>query len=666
MRQLEQLIEKANRAYYIHGEPILTDFAFDESLRQLKNLERAYPELASSTSPTRRINEGLSGDLPSKEHTTPMLSLANATCRKDLELFVRRLQGLSHHNLSVIIEPKVDGLSSTWSYRKGQLQHVLTRGNGKLGEEVTAAARTILEMPLQLQPGLLAELDIEIRGEVYMRRSIFSKLNDARRASGDDLMANPRNAAVGSLKLKDPKEVARRRLSFVGYELVCNDPRYAALAEPSRWFKEAGVPFLQPAGEVVISGRPLDQVVDELEALLESFRSGKEALDMDTDGAVLKVIRNLQVRAELGDNGVEPAWAVAFKYPPEEVTTTLREVIFQVGRMGTVTPVASLDPVWLSGSTISRATLHNAARLDTLGLQKGSTVGLSKAGEVIPQVTRLVAPGTGDLIRMPKDCPSCGTHLVQEEEAAAVRCPNKDCVAVAKARLCHAVSKVALDFDGVGEVLIEALVDKAGVRRVSDLLKLDPAHLLRCGVAQSADTIIRWLGLITQASARKLQHPASVLYALSIPHIGNKASNALIAAHGSVKKLLSADESEILGTPDLLPIPARSWLAVRDAPWLQSEIRAFELAGFNMDMQPATPTSNKLADKRIVITGDLSHERGHFEVLIRQNGGKLTGSVSKKTNYLIVGSNPGHNKIRDANKHGVPQIDEAQFWALLA
>ena len=667
MRQLERLIEKCNTEYYVLGRPSMSDAAFDAALQQLKALEQQHPELVSSTSPTRRVLQPMDASLSAVPHREPMLSLGNITSLDELTAFVRTL--FKGHDFSrgrgfhVSVEPKVDGLSASWWYENGRLARVLTRGDGKNGEDITAAARTILEMPLQLHPGLLASQPfVEIRGEVYMRRSVLRRLN----ATRSEPFANTRNAAVGSIKLQDPRQVALRTLSFAGYDVICASAEYTNKALPSFWLQQAGVPVCPDTKVYSMNGaKTPEQVAQELHQLVMDFDTRRQMLDMDTDGCVLKLVFNPEARQELSHNGVTPRWAAAYKYPPEEAVTTLLGVTFQVGRHGTVTPVAELQPVSLAGSVIRRATLHNMPRMDSLGLSAGCQVTIAKAGEIIPQVLRVTAAGPGGLITAPATCPVCKGPLVKEDDVVAVRCANFDCEGVIIPRLKHAISKAALDVDGAGESLIEDLVRAGGIKKLSQLFSLDPAGLLRSGVKASPATIIRWMQMFTNAASKVLDKPATLLYALSVKDLGRKACGALVEHHGSVMKLLEAPEEVIRATPDLTPVAAAAWLRVREEPWFVSELHAFGRLGFQLDMRPQTPTGNALAGLKFVITGELSRERDDFHRLIKANGGSATGSVSGKTSYLIAGRDAGRSKMQAAEAKGVKMISEEQFWALL-
>lgn len=667
MRQLEQLIEKCSVEYYVLGRPSMSDEAFDAAMKQLRTLEQQHPTLASSTSPTKRVLQPLDTSLPAVPHKVPMLSLDNITNLEELTSFVRAV--FKGHDFSrgrgfhVSVEPKVDGLSASWWYENGKLVRVLTRGDGKNGEDITAAARTILEMPLQLRPGLLAAQPfVEIRGEIYMRRTVLRRLNSAR----SEPFANTRNAAVGSIKLQDPRQVAQRTLSFAGYDVLCDAPEYINKALPSFWLQQAGVPVCPDAHVYSMNGeKPPEQVAQELHQLVLAFDTRRQMLDMDTDGCVLKLVFNQEARNELSHNGSTPRWAAAYKYPPEEAVTTLLGVTFQVGRHGTVTPVAELHPVSLAGSVIRRATLHNMPRMDSLGLSEGCQVVIAKAGEIIPQVLRVAAPGPGAGIAAPTVCPVCKGPLVREEEVVAVRCSNSDCTGVVVAKLKHAISKSALDVDGAGESLIEDLVKVGGVRKLSQLFSLDPAGLLRSGVKASPSTIIRWMQMFTSAAGRMLDKPATLLYALSVKDLGRKACAALIEHHGSVLKLLEAPEEAVRATPDLTDVAASAWLKVRGEAWFTHELIAFERLGFQLDLLPQTPAGDKLKDMKFVITGELSREREDFHKLIKANGGSAAGSVSGKTTHLIVGREPGRSKMKAAESKGVPMISEEQFWDLL-
>ena len=667
MRGLEQLIARCNVEYYIQGKPSLSDAAFDETVKQLRQLEESYPDLVSSASPLRRVLQPLDKALPAVPHNQPMLSLENLTSAEDVNAFLNTVfkkHTFSTPSVHFSIEPKVDGLSAAWHYEYGELVRVLTRGDGINGEDITAAARTIHEMPLRLHDGELAQLQhVEIRGEIYMRRSVLRRLN----ASREEPFANTRNAAVGSIKLKDPRQVAERCLSFAGYDIVGMPPTLENAAHVGHWLRQAGVP-LCPFNEVHAyrSSDTIASIVAHMHARIMAFDTVRQGLDMDTDGCVVKLVMAAEARKELGHNGRVPLWAAAYKYPPEEACTELLGVTFQIGKHGTVTPVAELKPVKLAGSVISRATLHNLPRMTTLGLTRGCTVVIAKAGEIIPQVLRVshhVNPV--DVISAPKECPVCNSPLTSEEGVVAVRCGNSECEGTVAAKLKHAISKAALNVESVGPAVIDELVQQGGVRRLSQLFNLDPAKLISAGVTTGVTTMTRWMLAFKDAAERNKDKPEVLLYAMAIKDLGNKACEALVQRHGSVMTMLSLPAEVVYDTPDLGQVAADAWLNVRSQPWFLAELSTFEKLGFQLDMLPQTPTGDKLKGLKFVITGDLSRERGEFQKLIKANGGATAGSVSGKTSHLIAGREPGRTKLAAAAAKGVPVINEEEFWNML-
>jgi DNA ligase (NAD+) len=679
MQALGSRLRECSRAYYA-GTPEISDQEFDQLMRELLQLEAQHPEFRAADSPTRAINQTLPPGVSGTAHAAPMLSLDNLTSEEDVRGFVRsvldhaRKNGIPLDGVALVIEPKIDGLSASCTYQHGRLVRVLTRGNGQQGEDITANARMMHDIPEQLEPSSLADLpSLEIRGEIYMRPSVLAELNEQRAQEGETAYANTRNCAVGSIKLSNAVESQRRKLSFLAYDLVCNDITYEASGDPVPWIQRAGVPVVGRVHTLQLSRlTDLEECTMHLTRALAEFDARRRLSDMDTDGAVLKLVGSMALRQSLGHNGKFPHWAAAYKFAPEEASTILESVTFQIGKHGTVTPVAELRPVKLAGSVVQRATLHNRTYLDNLQLRAGCTVVISKAGEIIPQVVRRAneGPSEATVISMPKVCPACGGPLVNEEEAVAVRCTNWNCKGSAAtpgtvvARLRHAVGKEALNVDGVGESLIQGLVFDCGVTRVSQLFQLDPARLMT-GLTVPFETALRYINMFKNAAAAQLKSPERVLYALSILNLGRKACRALAAHYGSVRDMMQCDETVIRSTPDLAPVAAAAWLSVREAEWFKQEIDQLEVIGFDMRMPPPSVSSNKLAGQTWVITGELHDPRESYEAVIRSHGGRVTGSVSGKTTGLLVGTNPGNNKLKGAAKHNVKQYNEQEFWQLL-
>lgn len=678
MQELARLLREHSEAYYA-GQPKISDAEFDKLMSELITLETKNPSLQALDSPTKAINQTLPSGVVGRQHAVPMLSLDNLTSVEDVRVFVQKVlnkareQGMNLDGIWIAVEPKVDGLSASCTYENGRLVRVLTRGNGREGEDISANAVRIGDIHIRLPDGMLKEQStVEVRGEIFMRPSVLNQLNAERKAQNEEPYANTRNCAVGSIKLKDPEESARRFLSFTAYELVCGDMRYTSSGDPMSWFSQAGVPCVQRVGKSRLSGG-VEKVTAELMVALSQFDTRRRTMDMDTDGAVLKVMGCTELRRQLGDNGKFPNWAAAFKFAPEEAVTTLLGVTFQIGKHGTVTPVAELEPVSLAGSVVRRATLHNRVYLASLDLGVGCSVAISKAGEIIPQVVRraTAAPPGTYLFRMPVVCPACGGELKRDDEdAVAVRCDNRECcgnpgtTGTVVARLRHAVSKDALDVDGVGESLVQELVFSYGIRSASSMFNLDPSKVMT-SLGVPFQTVMRYISMFKEAATSKLNNPERVLYALCIRNLGRKACGALVSHFGSVHEMMQVEPEIIRSTPDLQPAAADAWLKVRDEEWFKREIDQFESLGFNMRMAPPSLSSEKLKGQTWVITGELSDARERFEAVIKANGGRVTSSVSRKTTGLLVGDNPGGTKLKGAEKHSVKQYTEQQFWELL-
>jgi DNA ligase (NAD+) len=672
-QELRRLLDRAAHAYYVLDAPEMEDPVYDRLYRELLDLEAVHSELIRPDSPTQRVGGTPAEGFTSVAHRIGLLSLDNAFSTDDLEAWYSRLLKVLDREpgtpLPMVGELKIDGNALALSYEQGLLVRAATRGDGERGEDITANVRTIQSVPLRLQ------LDhppawVEVRGEAFIPDGTFAAINAERQARGEALFANPRNACAGTLRQLDPRVVASRRLDFFAYTLHLPNDWQAAPGDPPRpsgqW---QSLEWLQAAGFKVNPNAELLADLAAVEAFFSRWDTGRRSLPYATDGVVVK-LNDLRLQDAAGFTQKAPRWAIALKYAAEEAPSRLLRLTCQVGRTGVVTPVAEFEPVPLAGTTVSRATLHNADRLAELDLHAGDTVVVRKAGEIIPEVVRVLSelrPALAQRLDLPHTCPECGSELVREEGEAATRCVNSSCPAILRGALRHWVSKGALDVDGLGSKLIEQLVDRGLVRSITDLYGLDAALLAsleRMGT-KSADN------LVTALAASKTQPWHRQLYGLGIHHVGEVNAKALAKAFPSAAELATAAE----GTPELITAvygiggeiaqSLQQWLAT---PANQHLLSQLERLGFSLAASPEAEDGNSaapLTGQTFVLTGTLpSLSRSQAQALIEAAGGKVTGSVSKKTSYVVAGDEAG-SKLSKAESLGVVVLDEAGLLQLL-
>jgi DNA ligase (NAD+) len=677
--ELRQLLSRAAHAYYVLDAPEMEDPVYDRLYRELVELEAAYPELIAPDSPTQRIGGAPAEGFQSVPHRIGLLSLDNAFNTSDLEAWYTRLLKVLDREpttaLPMVGELKIDGNALALSYDHGVLVRAATRGDGEQGEEITANVRTIGSVPLRLQlehpPPWL-----EVRGEAFIPDGTFAAINVEREARGEALFANPRNACAGTLRQLDPKVVAARRLDFFAYTLHLPPNWGAAGNDPATPSSQWGsLQWLKAAGFKVNPNTELLPDLAAVEAFFERWDTGRRQLDYATDGVVVK-LNDLALQDAAGFTQKAPRWAIALKYPAEEAPSKLLRLTCQVGRTGVVTPVAEFEPVPLAGTSVSRATLHNADRLDELDLHAGDTIVVRKAGEIIPEVVRVLAelrPAGAQRLVLPHTCPECGSELVREEGEAATRCVNSSCPAILRGALRHWVSKGALDVDGLGSKLIEQLVDRGLVGSIADLYRLDGALLAsleRMG-SKSADNLVAAL------AASKAQPWHRQLYGLGIHHVGEVNAKALAGAFTSAAELATA----AIETPELITAvygigaeiaqSLQQWFATPANQTLLAELerQGFALATSQEELaaaaERAAASSSQLNGQTFVLTGTLpSMSRSEATALIEAAGGKVSGSVSKKTSYVVAGEEAG-SKLSKAESLGVAVLDEAGLRSLL-
>ncbi|EAX48987.1 DNA ligase, NAD-dependent [Thermosinus carboxydivorans Nor1] len=654
--QLRRQIHYHNHRYYVLDAPEISDAEFDALMRRLIAIEEAYPSLITPDSPTQRVGGAPAEGFDRTLHLTPMLSLANAFSAEDLRAFDNRVRsGLGVDKAEYVVELKIDGLAVNLVYEAGRLVRGATRGDGQYGEDVTANVRTIRSVPLVLPvndpPALL-----EVRGEVYMPRREFDRLNEERQAAGEALFANPRNAAAGSLRQLDPRVTAQRALDIFVY----------ATGRREGLNMETHAQTLETLAALGFKVNPHYRVFGSIEEVIDycySWNERRVDLPYDIDGLVIK-LNSLAGQARLGATAKDPRWAIAFKFPAEQATTIVEDIFVRVGRTGVLTPTAQLRPVRLAGSTVSRATLHNEDYIRDKDIRIGDTVIIHKAGEVIPEVVAVVASrrnGSERPFVMPDRCPECGSPVVREPGEAAHKCVNSACPAMLREGLIHFVSRDAMNIEGLGPAVIGSLLDAGLVRDAADLYALrfdDLTKLDRMG-PKSAQNLLQAIEASKEAGLARL------LFALGIRFVGAKAAGTLARHFGSIHALERATVEELMALEEIGPKIAESVANYFADPQNIALVRKLEAAGVKVTEERPAAKRQTLAGITFVLTGTLATmTRAEATELIESRGGKVSSSVSKKTNYVVAGEEAG-SKLDKARELGIPVLTEGEFKKLL-
>lgn len=657
--KLRREIRHNEYLYYVLDAPEITDAEYDRMMVRLRELEARYPDSIPADSPTQRVGGRASSQFTEVRHLEPLLSLGNVFSAEELRAFDERVRGglPAGSKVEYVMEPKIDGLACSLIYENGKLVRAATRGDGVVGENVTANVRTIRSIPLTLKvpEGEAVPELLDVRGEVYMPRQAFMRLNEQRAERGESEFANPRNAAAGSLRQLDPQVTASRSLSFFAYYLVGEG------AQPKH---SESLALLARYGFKVSENYKVVENIDEAIKYIGDFNELRQGLSYDTDGAVIKVNDVYQQRI-LGATGKDPRWATAYKYPPEQAETTLEDIDWRVGRTGVLTPTAVLTPVKLSGSVISRATLHNEDFIRAKDIRIGDRVIINKAGEIIPEVLRVVVEkrtGGEKEVEIPNVCPECGWCVERQGEEAAIRCTNPHCPALGREGLIHFVSRDAMNIDGCGPSVINALLDAGLVRDAADLYSLRKEDLLkleRMG-EKSADNL---LAALAESKKNELD---KLLFALGIRHVGAKVARILATEFGSMEKLQQAQPEELAQIRDIGDKIAESAVTWLNVPANIDLVERLAAAGLTMTFTPpASQEDNPFFGKTLVFTGTMpTLGRAEAKTMAQDVGAKVSGSVSKKTDYVIAGAEAG-SKLEKAQQLGVMVIDEAEFLRLL-
>lgn len=652
VEELRKLIEHHNYMYYVMDNPEISDAEFDALMQELKALEVQYPELVTPDSPTQRVGGEASSQFEPVVHTVPLLSLNDVFSEGELRDFDRRVRSvLNQGDVEYVVEVKIDGLSVALTYQGGVFVRGATRGDGLVGEDVTANLKTIRSIPLRLKD----PIDVEVRGEVFMPRRYFYELNQRREEEGAAVFANPRNAAAGSLRQLDPRITASRHLDIFVFNLQRIDGySFKTHVESLKFLERQGfkiIPYL-------ILCRTIDEVIEQCRIWEEK----RDQLSYDIDGLVIKV-NDLRQREMLGNTAKTPRWAAAYKFPAERKESVIKDIIVQVGRTGVLTPTAVLEPVRLAGTTVSRATLHNEDYIKDKDIHIGDHVLVQKAGDIIPEVVSVIKEKrTGNEIafHMPDKCPVCGADAVRIEGEAARRCTGVSCPAQVERGIIHFASRDAMDIEGLGPAVIRQLLDKKLIRDEADLYYLtyeDILGLERMGPKSAQN-------LINAIVASKDRGLARLLYALGIPLVGSRAAALLAQRFGHIDAVMKAAQEDFTAIPEIGEKIAQSVAAFFKQEQTRDLIKRLKAAGVRLTAEIKPQVDAPLAGLTFVLTGTLPHyTREQATGIIESLGGKVTGSVSKKTNYVIAGDNPG-SKLDKAQQLGIKIIDEAEFERL--
>ena len=656
---LKAELKKNEILYYVQDMPAITDAEYDGMMRELRHWEETYPSLITKDSPTQRVGGHTKTGFTEVKHVTPLLSLGNAFSAAEMEEFDSRVrEGLPKDaKIEYVVEPKIDGLACSIIYENGKFVRAATRGDGNVGENVTDNVRTIQNVPKVLKPITGEEMPelLDVRGEVYMPRHAFMKLNEERLEEGLQEFANPRNAAAGSLRQLDPKVTGKRQLAFFGYGVGMG-------AKPTH---NESMDMLQKYGFTTTEGRTVVHTIAEANELIVAHGKRRPILAYDTDGVVVKVNAVWQQNI-LGATGKDPRWAIAYKFPPEEAETTLEDIVVQVGRTGVLTPTAVLTPVRLSGSTISRATLHNEDFIKDKDIRIGDRVIIIKAGEIIPEVLKVaVEKRSGKEVPyvLPTECPECGWKVERKEGEAAARCTNPHCPALGREGLIHFTSRDAMDIDGCGPAVLNQLMDAALIKDPSDLYLLTKEQILKLERMgdKSADN------LLAAIAASKAQSLDKLLFALGIRHVGAKVARILAMHFETMDRVIAAKQEELSSIDDIGDVIAESVVTYFASPVNLDLIERLKELGLNMVMTAggASNVNHPFYEKTMVFTGTLpTLDRATAQTMAQDVGAKITSSVSKKTDYVVAGAEPG-SKYTKAQELGVKIIDEAEFRRIL-
>ena len=650
IQDLTALLNEAGYRYYVLDDPTLPDFEYDRLLRELEDLEKTYPEYVLPDSPTRRVGGQAVNTFGEVTHAVPLMSLQDVFSMEELEDFLNRTQE-AMPNAAYSVEPKIDGLSVALEYEDGRFVRGATRGDGVVGEDVTENLKTIRSIPMTLEN---APARLIVRGEVYMPKKTFRTLNAALEENGEKTFANPRNAAAGSLRQKDPKVTAKRKLDILVFNVqLAEGVTFTSHCETLEYLKNLRFKVI-----------PYKKLSDpkKIEEEILRINEEREKLPCDIDGGVVK-LDDLAQRELLGATAKFPRWAVAYKYPPEVKSTVIEDIVIQVGRTGVLTPKAVVAPVRLAGTTVTNATLHNQDFISRLDVRIGDTVRIRKAGEIIPEILGVdlsKRPENTKPYFLPDRCPVCGAEVVRDEDGAFLRCTGAECPAQLSRNIAHFVSRDAMDIDGLGSAIVESLISQKLIKSPADIYYLTLEEI--SGLWKSGTTAAK--KLLAAIEASKQQDLSRLIYALGIRQVGVKTGKSLAAAFGSMDALMEAPLEALTAVPDIGEITAQSIYEWFRQDQSQHLIRRLREAGLNFESKRVI-TDTRLAGKTVVLTGTLSRfTREEATEKIELLGGKASGSVSRKTSFVVAGENAG-SKERKARELGIPVLTEDEFWEMI-
>ncbi|HTR80318.1 MAG TPA: NAD-dependent DNA ligase LigA [Bacteroidota bacterium] len=656
IKELSEKIRNHDYRYYVESQPTISDQEYDALMRELTDLETEFPALRQPDSPTQRVGGEPTKEFPTITHAVPMLSLANTYSEEELVDFDRRVASLLHgEQYRYVAELKIDGVAISLVFEDGLFVRGATRGDGVQGDDVTNNLRTIRSIPLRIRTAKNALSNFEVRGEVYMQKKDFAAMNEERELAGEKLFVNARNSTSGTLKLQDPKIVASRRLNMFSYFLRSDDVTLKSHFENLRLLKEMGF--------VVNEHIRVCSSIADVKKFCDEWQKRREQLPYDIDGVVVKVDSLLQ-QETLGAVAKSPRWAIAYKFPAQQVETTLKGITLQVGRIGTITPVAELEPVFVGGTTVSRATLHNEDYIKELDLRIGDTVVVEKGGDVIPKVSgvnRAKRPKAAKAFVMPKECPTCGSKIFRPEGEAAYYCENAECPAQVRGRIEHFAHRGAMDIEGLGEAVVDLLVKQNLIHNVADVYRLEKKNIVpleRMG-EKSAQNLVDAIALSKKQPFHK------VIFALGIRYVGAGVAKLLADAFGSIEKLQAASAEELEKVEGIGPRIAESVVRFFKERHTKNVIKSLQKAGITLRSEKKKSSSSALSGKTFVLTGGLeSMTRDEAKSAIETLGGKVTSSVSAKTDFVVVGTDAG-SKLTKAQELGVKTVDEKEFRAMI-
>lgn len=653
IRQLREEIAYHEKKYYVDNDPQISDYEFDQLIKKLQDLEKKYPQLITPESPTQRVGEEPIEGFPSVTHRVPMLSLDNCYSSKELREFEGRLKKvLSDEAVKYIVELKIDGLGVSVLYRNGNFHQAVTRGDGVRGDDITSNVKTIKSLPLSIKE----EKEVEVRGEIYLPFQSFEAINWTKKQNNEPLFANPRNAAAGSIRLLDPKEVAKRNLDIFLYTIFIDQKELDSQWQNLKVLKQLGFktnPFSR-----------LCSSIEEIISVYDTLRSEREDLDYDADGIVIKV-NSTEQQKRLGETSKFPRWAISFKFPARQGTTQVKNIRVQVGRTGALTPVAELKPVNISGTTISRATLHNEEEIKRKDIQIGDTVLVERSGDVIPKIVSVMKEkrtGKEKKFEFPDRCPVCHAAAFRPAGEAVSRCTNPSCPAKLKQSLLHFASRKAMDIEGLGESLVEQLLSSGLVKEIPDIYFLSQKELSsleRMG-DKSSENLLQEIEKSKQSGLKRL------IFAIGIRYVGERTAHILASHFKSIDRLEKASKEELTSIPDIGPKVAESIVFTCKQPEHENLLNRLKKARLTFDYEKEESTTPQiLKEKTFVLTGALkNYSREEAKHIIESLGGKVTSSLSHKTDYLVVGESPG-SKLLKAKELGISLLFEKEFLSLI-